>query len=178
MHFSVRSIAIAAIAVLALGACGSSSKSSSPSTSSEPSTTTVSDTTTTVADTTTTVSDAAATVKVATTSLGKVLVDDKGLTLYRFDSDTTPGKSACGAGVCEQTWPPEIVTGTPSAGAGIDASKLTTFTRDDGKTQLQIDGHPLYHFVQDAKAGDTKGQGILGKWYAAGPGGAKVGDRS
>ena len=164
MHFSVRSIAIAAIAVLALGACGSSSKSSSPSTSSEPSTTTV--------------SDAAATVKVATTSLGKVLVDDKGLTLYRFDNDTTPGKSACAAGVCEQTWPPEIVTGTPSAGAGIDASKLTTFTRDDGKPQLQIDGHPLYHFVQDAKAGDTKGQGILGKWYAAGPGGAKVGDRS
>jgi len=29
--------------------------------------------------------------------------------------------------------------------------------------------------VNDTKAGDTMGQGILNKWYAAGPDGAKVG---
>ena len=39
-------------------------------------------------------------------------------------------------------------------------------------------GHPLYRFAGDTKAGDTNGQGILNKWYAAGPDGDKVGDAS
>ena len=172
-QFRVHALATVAVAALALAACGSSSKSSSASDS------TTSSPSTTVAPTTTTAAPAAdATVKVATTKLGKVLVDNKGLTLYRFDNDTTPGQSTCGAGVCATTWPAATVTGTPTVGAGIDASKLTTFMRADGKTQLQIAGHPLYRFAGDAKAGDTNGQGILDKWYAAGPDGDKVGDAS
>ena len=172
-QFRVHALATVAVAALALAACGSSSKSSSASDS------TTSSPSTAVAPTTTTAAPAAdATVKVATTKLGKVLVDNKGLTLYRFDNDTTPGQSTCGAGVCATTWPAATVTGTPTVGAGIDASKLTTFMRADGKTQLQIAGHPLYRFAGDAKAGDTNGQGILDKWYAAGPDGDKVGDSS
>ena len=116
-----------------------------------------------------------ATVTLATTKLGKVLVDAKGFTLYRFDNDTAAGKSTCGAGPCASTWPAATVTGTPTAGAGIEASKLTTFTRDDGKTQLQIAGHPLYTFAGDTKAGDTNGQGIIGKWFAVNANGDKVG---
>jgi predicted lipoprotein with Yx(FWY)xxD motif len=108
-----------------------------------------------------------------------VVVDSKGMTLYRFDNDTVAGKSTCAAGPCASTWPAAIVTGTPTPGAGIEASKLSTFKRaDDGKTQLQIGGHPVYTFAGDAKAGDTNGQGILGKWYAVGPGGDKVGDKT
>jgi predicted lipoprotein with Yx(FWY)xxD motif len=123
------------------------------------------------------VSAAAATVKVATVPLGKVLVDAKGFTLYRFDNDTVAGKSTCTGG-CASAWPAATVTGTPVAGTGIDATKLTTLTRADGKTQLQIAGHPLYRFVGDAKPGDTKGEGVINKWYAAGPDGNKVGDKS
>jgi predicted lipoprotein with Yx(FWY)xxD motif len=117
-------------------------------------------------------------VTLAATKLGKVLVDDKGRTVYRFDNDTTPGKSTCGPGVCASTWPAVIVTGTPTAGAGIDAAKLATFKRDDGATQLEIDGHPLYTFAGDAKAGDVNGQGILDKWYAVTADGDKAGDKS
>jgi predicted lipoprotein with Yx(FWY)xxD motif len=106
-----------------------------------------------------------------------VLVDADGRTVYRFDNDTTPGKSTCAPGVCANTWPAVIVTGTPAAGPGIDG-KLSTFTRADGKTQLQIDGHPLYTFAGDAKAGDTNGQGILEKWYAVTADGGKAGDKS
>jgi predicted lipoprotein with Yx(FWY)xxD motif len=172
-QFRVHALATVAVAALALAACGSSSKSSSASDS------TTSSPSTAVAPTTTTAAPAAdATVKVATTKLGKVMVDNKGLTLYRFDNDTTPGQSTCGAGVCATTWPAATVTGTPTVGVGIDASKLTTFMRADGKNQLQIAGHPLYRFAGDAKAGDTNGQGILDKWYAAGPDGDKVGDSS
>jgi predicted lipoprotein with Yx(FWY)xxD motif len=107
-----------------------------------------------------------------------VLVDDNGRTLYRFDDDTMPGKSSCGPGVCESTWPALTVTGTPTAGAGIEASRLSTFKRDDGKTQVQIEGHPLYMFAGDAKAGDTNGQGLLDKWYAVTADGDKAGDNS
>jgi predicted lipoprotein with Yx(FWY)xxD motif len=176
-HFYVRALATAAVAALALAACGSSSKPAATSNTNAPSTTAAPDTTT--AAPSTTVAPADATVTLATTKVGKVVVDSKGMTLYRFDNDTVAGKSTCGAGPCASTWPAAIVTGTPTPGAGIEASKLSTFKRaDDGKTQLQIGGHPVYTFAGDAKAGDTNGQGILGKWYAVGPGGDKVGDKT
>ena len=47
------------------------------------------------------------------------------------------------------------------------------FDRLDGRSH-QIAGHPLYRFAGDAKAGDTNGQGIIGKWYASSPSGAKT----
>ena len=47
--------------------------------------------------------------KVADTSKGKVLVDAKGMTLYTFDRDTTPNKSACN-GQCATNWPPLMVS--------------------------------------------------------------------
>ncbi len=58
-------------------------------------------------------------------------------------------------------------------------ASITTFKRaDDGKTQLQIDGHPLYTFAGDTKPGDTNGQKIIDKWYVTTGAGAKVGDTS
>jgi len=169
----IRVLAAIGAAAFALAACGSSSKSSSSAPSTEAPATTA-------ASTTPPTSAAAAnpTVKLASTKLGMVIVDDKGMTVYRFDDDTTAGKSTCGPGVCANTWPAVIVTGTPTAGTGIEASKLSTFTRDDGKMQLQIDGHPLYTFAGDTKAGDTNGQGILDKWYAVSADGDKAGDNS
>ena len=34
---------------------------------------------------------------------------------------------------------------------------------------------PLYYFAKDAKAGDTNGQGLNGKWFVASPTGAGTG---
>jgi len=174
----IRALAAIGVAAFALAACGSSSSSSSKSSSSS-SPTTVAPTSSEAS--TTPISAAATahpTVKLASTKLGTVLVDDADHTVYRFDNDTAPGKSTCGPGVCASTWPAVIVTGTPTAASGIAASKLSTFTRDDGKKQLQIDGHPLYTFAGDTKAGDTNGQGILDKWYAVTADGDKAGDNS
>jgi predicted lipoprotein with Yx(FWY)xxD motif len=166
----IRVFAVLGVAAFALAACGSSSKSSSPpSTSAAPAGTSAP---------TTAANAASPTVKLASTKLGKVLVNDKGLTLYRFDNDMTPGKSTCGPGVCASTWPALRVTGTPTAGPGVEASMLSTFKRADGTTQLQIAGHPLYMFAGDKKPGDTNGQGILDKWYAATADGGKAGDNS
>jgi predicted lipoprotein with Yx(FWY)xxD motif len=172
----IRALAATGVAALALAACGSSSKPSSSSAS--PTTTVASTNSPTTGAAPTTAVSANPTVKLASTKLGMVLVDDKGRTLYRFDNDTTPGKSTCGPGVCASTWPALIVTGTPTAGPGIKASNLSTFKRDDGTMQLQIEGHPLYMFAGDTKPGDTNGQGILGKWYAVTADGDKAGDNS
>ena len=52
----------------------------------------------------------------ADTSLGTILVDGKGMTLYMFTKDTqNSNKSAC-SGQCLAAWPP--LYGKPTAGKG------------------------------------------------------------
>jgi predicted lipoprotein with Yx(FWY)xxD motif len=114
-------------------------------------------------------------VKAAKTSLGRVLVDARGKTLYLFLADKS-GKSMC-SGTCAVYWPP-LMTGTKAlAGAGVKASLLGTTKRSDGKLQVTYKGHPLYSFKLDAKAGQTKGEGLSdfgGLWWAVSPTGAAV----
>ncbi|MFB9840212.1 COG4315 family predicted lipoprotein [Actinoallomurus acaciae] len=106
------------------------------------------------------------TINAKDTSVGKILVDDKGMTLYLFDKDKD-GKSSC-TGECEKQWPPVVTTEKATAGQGVDASKLGTTDRPDGTKQVTYNNHPLYHYVKDTKPGDMNGQGAQafdGKWY-------------
>jgi predicted lipoprotein with Yx(FWY)xxD motif len=119
---------------------------------------------TTTNTTATTKAGATATVKAATSSLGSIVVDASGRTLYHFDHDTAgSGTSAC-TGTCATTWPADLVTGTPTAGAGVTGT-LGVITRSDGGQQVTLDGHPLYHFSGDSAPGDTNGNGIGGIWH-------------
>jgi predicted lipoprotein with Yx(FWY)xxD motif len=114
-------------------------------------------------------------VKTATISgLGKVLVNGSGLTLYRFTSDKR-GSSSCTGG-CAAIWPPVIATGKakPVAGKGAIASKLGTIKRSNGQTQVTYGGYPLYRFAADTKAGQAKGEGIEGTWFAVASSGTLV----
>ncbi|NUR42339.1 MAG: hypothetical protein HOV73_19845 [Streptomyces sp.] len=105
--------------------------------------------------------------------LGKVLTDNAGLTLYRFDTDTAePPKSNCD-GDCATTWPP-VPADDATAGEGIDKSLLGEVTRTDGSKQLTIGGWPAYRYAKDVNAGDVNGQGVGGKWYALAPTGKKA----
>jgi predicted lipoprotein with Yx(FWY)xxD motif len=114
-------------------------------------------------------------VKAAKTSLGRVLVDGRGRTLYLFAIDKH-GASSC-SGQCAVYWPP-LMTGTKGiAGAGVKASLLGTAKRAGGKLQVTYNGHPLYFFKEDAKAGQLKGEGVNGfggLWWAVSPAGAAV----
>ena len=102
-------------------------------------------------------SGASATVGVSNSSLGSILVNSTGRTLYLFKADVGM-QSAC-TGACATTWPPLLATGKPTAGAGLTASKLATITRSDGTRQITYNGHPLYLFVKDQKPGDVKRPG-------------------
>jgi predicted lipoprotein with Yx(FWY)xxD motif len=61
-----------------------------------------------------------------------------------------------------------------TAGAGLDASKLSTLKRDDGATQIVFNGHPLYTFAGDATAGQAGGQGSGGTWFLVNAAGDKI----
>ncbi len=112
------------------------------------------------------------TVAVADSSLGKILVDAKGMTLYMFTPDEA-GTPTC-YDDCATNWPALLADGAPTAGTGIDASKLTTVDRTDGGKQVKIGTWPLYYFAADKAAGDTNGQGVGGKWYVVGADGEPI----
>jgi predicted lipoprotein with Yx(FWY)xxD motif len=114
-------------------------------------------------------------VSTATTSLGRILVDARGHTLYLFGKDRN-GKSAC-SGACAAAWPPLIATAKPRAGAGAEASRLGTTRRADGRLQVTYNRHPLYTFVKDTTKGQTNGEGLNAfgaTWNALSAAGAKV----
>jgi len=117
----------------------------------------------------------AATVKTRHGKLGTYLVDGKGRTLYLFEKDRTK-KSTC-ADACAKAWPPLTTKGRPKAAGAAKSSLLGTSKRADGTTQVTYKGHPLYFFVQDKKAGDTKGQNVDAfgaEWYVVSPAGKKI----
>jgi len=107
----------------------------------------------------------------AKTSLGTILVDSKGMTVYAFKKDTAT-TSAC-TDACATAWPP-VVVGTVAPGPGLEAASFTTLTRADGGKQVVYLGHPLYHFAADTKAGDLGGQGVGGNWYVIGADGNTI----
>jgi predicted lipoprotein with Yx(FWY)xxD motif len=99
-------------------------------------------------------------VKVGPTSLGRVLVDAHGKTLYMWAHDKTR-KSTCN-GECAEYWPPLLTNGRPVAAAGAKSSLLGVSRRSDGRIQVTYAGHPLYYFVKDRKPGQTTGEGLTG----------------
>lgn len=110
--------------------------------------------------------------KTAKTSMGTVLTNATGFTLYWFSLDTS-ARSKC-SGACASAWPP--AAGPVSAAAGVSLSgKLATITRSGGSQQGTYNGHPLYTFSGDSGPGKTGGNGIGGfggTWHAVTTSGA------
>ncbi len=125
--------AVGATALVALVAgCGSSSKSSttpasgSNASQSQP-------------------ASGSTSLKSKSTSIGNVLVDASGRTVYELVGDSVAHPTCTGA--CLSIWPPVKKNGT----------------------QVVVNGHPVYTFVSDTAPGQTKGQNFTdqwGKWLA------------
>ena len=115
------------------------------------------------------------TLAVADTSLGSVLVDGDGMTVYLLTADS-PDTSSCAA-QCLGDWPAVApATGTPKLGPGVVA-KVGQTTTPDGTKILTAGGWPLYTFIQDQAPGDVTGEGVQsygGVWYAVSPSGQPV----
>lgn len=115
-----------------------------------------------------------ATVGIASGSMGSYLVGTNGMTVYLFTKDTQGASASTCTDKCASAWPALLTAGAPTAGSGVDASKLGTLTRADGTTQVTYNGWPLYYYAKDTKAGDTTGQNVGGVWFLVAPDGSAL----
>jgi predicted lipoprotein with Yx(FWY)xxD motif len=108
-------------------------------------------------------------------SVGTIVADGSGRSLYRFDKDTaSPSASNC-TGECATMWPPVTVTrGGRVEVRGVSQSEVGSIRRSDGTWQVTVGGWPVYRYALDQNAGDMKGQGVGGTWFAVTPTGKKA----
>lgn len=115
------------------------------------------------------------------TKRGKVLAAVNGHSLYMFSTDKA-GKSNCSRS-CANTWLPLLTSGRPAAahGSGVNAELLGTIKRSAHVLQVTYNGHPLYLFARDKKAGEITGEGANqfgGRWYVVNTKGSAVKPRA
>ncbi|MFG2883591.1 SCO0930 family lipoprotein [Streptomyces sp. NPDC048297] len=107
--------------------------------------------------------------------LGDIVVDRKGMTVYRFLKDQAWPKSVSNCtGACLEKWP-AVGPVREADTVGVKKKGLMPFTRPDGVKQMTVNCWPIYTFSGDKAPGDTNGQGVGGTWYAVAPDGKPVG---
>ena len=139
-------VALGAAGAIALVACGASSDSSSSK-----------KTTTSTAKKGTASTPV---VKTANSSLGTIVVTNDGKTVYTL---TSGGQQVPCSSECRQVWPPVTVVAPLTKATGTGVQNVGT----GAGGEVTINGAPVYTYVGDTKAGDTKGEGIIsfgGTW--------------
>jgi predicted lipoprotein with Yx(FWY)xxD motif len=100
----------------------------------------------------------------ASSKLGQLLVDSKGMTLYTLTND---GKPVACTGQCLTFWPPLLVPAGQTGAAASGVANLGTAMTSAGN-QVSYRGDPLYRYSMDKAPGDTNGEGINafgGVWH-------------
>jgi predicted lipoprotein with Yx(FWY)xxD motif len=100
------------------------------------------------------VNGSASGLKTKATSIGTVLVDASGRTVYELVGDSAASKT-CTSG-CLASWPPVMTNGS----------------------QVIVNGHPAFTFAGDKSAGQTNGQNLTdrwGRWLALDASGSPIG---
>jgi predicted lipoprotein with Yx(FWY)xxD motif len=148
---------MAAGAAVLLAACGSTGSNASPA--AQP-------TNSTSAQTTTPSTTTADVMAASNSTLGTVLVDSAGKTLYTLTDAS--GKAVACTGQCLTFWPPLLLpSGSTTATGASGITGLATVSAGGG-TQVTDNGLPLYHFSGDTTAGAANGEGITsfgGTWH-------------
>jgi predicted lipoprotein with Yx(FWY)xxD motif len=111
------------------------------------------------------------------TSLGKILVDASGFTLYRFTRDTHNTNTCVKVSQCPSAWPALSTSANPVAGSGVKASLLSTIKLPGGARQVTYAGHPLYRYALASERAETFYVGAMqfgGTWYAVNAAGNTV----
>jgi len=98
-------------------------------------------------------------------TLGNILTDNTGHSLYFFSKDAAATGSSC-SGTCLVTWLP-FYQASPTIGTGLLSTDFGVTTRADGTQQTTYKGWPLYYNVNDVNAGDVKGDAVGSLWAVA-----------
>jgi predicted lipoprotein with Yx(FWY)xxD motif len=119
----------------------------------------------------------AAKVQLRNTSLGKILVNASGFTLYSFTRDSRNKDTCVKISGCSEIWMGLRTSAKPTAGPGVKASLLSTITLPGGTKQVTYAGRPLYLYVPASERAETSYVGATqfgGRWYAVNAAGKTV----
>jgi len=111
------------------------------------------------------------------TTLGNILVNGRGFTVYAFTRDSRNHDSCVNIGGCTGIWPLVRTDGAPGLGPGVRRALVGTIKLPDGTRQVTYAGHPLYTYIGDSGPGDTSYVGLSqfgGRWPALNPAGHLV----
>jgi predicted lipoprotein with Yx(FWY)xxD motif len=111
------------------------------------------------------------------TSLGSILVNSSGFTLYHFSKDTGTRNTCMSNRECNATWPALTSSGRPTAGPGVKASLISTIALPGGKHQVTYAGHPLYTYEpagEPAETGYVGARQFGGTWFGVSASGGNV----
>ena len=122
--------ACATALVMTLAGCGSSSSSANPAAGTGSST----------PQSQTAVSGSTSALQITSTSIGTVLVNASGRTVYELVGDTAANQTCTGG--CLTAWPPVMTNGS----------------------QMIVNGHPAFTFAGDSSAGQTNGHNVTDQW--------------
>jgi predicted lipoprotein with Yx(FWY)xxD motif len=129
---------------------------------------------------TTTLASASAThakLQLRRTSIGTILVNGSGRTVYAYTADGRNTDNCVKESGCMSLWPAVATSGKAIAGPGVKASLIGTITIKGGVKQVTYAGHPLYTYAEDSGPGQTSYVGIFqfkGYWPALNAAGKEV----
>jgi predicted lipoprotein with Yx(FWY)xxD motif len=117
------------------------------------------------------------TLKLRKTSVGTILVNGRGFTVYTFTKDRRNQNNCQNVSGCSGVWPVVSGASKPSLGPGVKASMVRTIALKGGAKQLTYGGHPLYTYVGDGGPGQTSYVNFSqfgGRWPAVNGAGREV----
>lgn len=100
-------------------------------------------------------------------TLGKVLTDSAGRTLYFYSKDA--GDTSTCTGGCLAAWPLFYSAELNLTDTSLHTSDFATIVRRDGLKQTTYKGWPLYYYVKDTLPKLTLGEKVGNIWYVAKP---------
>jgi len=109
-------------------------------------------------------------------SLGTVIVNGHGRTLYAFTRDGA-SKVTCTTPSCTTVWRPDYTKGSWSMATASGRAQAALISSDPGPNGYRVityDGWPLYTYVGDSEGGVATGQALNssgGLWYVISPSG-------
>ena len=117
------------------------------------------------------------TLKLRKTSVGTILVNGRGFTIYAFTKDGRNRDACQKISGCLSVWPVVSGASRPTLGPGVKRSLVGTIALSGGTKQLTYGGHPLYTYVADSGPGQTSYVNFFqfgGRWPAVNAAGQEV----
>ncbi|BCT77566.1 hypothetical protein SCMU_34080 [Sinomonas cyclohexanicum] len=112
------------------------------------------------------------TLKTATIGGQTIVVDGQGKVVYYYTRDNAGATVSACTGGCATLWPAVTSADAPTL-QGVTA-KVGSIKTADGKSQVTLNGMPIYFYQKDTAPGQANGQGVASVWYVIGADGTMI----